>query len=53
MATIQRPVERAATALPAEEPGGWSSWLTTVDHKKIGIMYLVVSFFFFKQHQVF
>jgi cytochrome c oxidase subunit I len=47
MATIQRPVERAATALPAEEPGGWSSWLTTVDHKKIGIIYLVASFFFF------
>jgi cytochrome c oxidase subunit I len=47
MATIQRPVEQAAAVKPAEEPGGWSSWLTTVDHKKIGIMYLVVSFFFF------
>jgi len=47
MATIQRPVGQAAAVLPAEEPGGWLSWLTTVDHKKIGIMYLVVSFFFF------
>ena len=47
MATIQRPVEQAAAVKPAEEPGGWSSWLTTVDHKKIGIMYLVVAFFFF------
>jgi len=47
MATIQRPVEKAAAVKPMEEPGGWSSWLTTVDHKKIGIMYLVVSFFFF------
>src|SRR3954453_19674385 len=47
MATIQRPVEQAAGVVPAEEPGGWCSWLTTVDHKKIGIMYLVVSFFFF------
>jgi cytochrome c oxidase subunit I len=47
MATIQRPVEQAAAVTSAGEPTGWSSWLTTVDHKKIGIMYLVVSFFFF------
>ena len=26
---------------------GWRSWVTTVDHKKIGIMYGVASFFFF------
>jgi cytochrome c oxidase subunit 1 len=26
---------------------GWRSWLTTVDHKKIGIMYGAVSIFFF------
>ncbi len=26
---------------------GWSSWLTTVDHKKIGIMYGYAAFFFF------
>jgi cytochrome c oxidase subunit 1 len=26
---------------------GWMEWLTTVDHKKIGILYLVGSFFFF------
>ena len=25
---------------------GWKSWLTTVDHKKIGIMYGAASFFF-------
>jgi cytochrome c oxidase subunit I len=25
---------------------GWKSWLTTVDHKKIGIMYFVSSFIF-------
>ena len=47
MATIQRPVEQAAAVKPSKEPTGWSSWLTTVDHKKIGIMYLVVAFFFF------
>ena len=26
---------------------GWTSWLTTVDHKKIGIMYFVTALFFF------
>jgi cytochrome c oxidase subunit 1 len=25
---------------------GWRSWVTTVDHKKIGIMYGVIAFFF-------
>jgi len=25
---------------------GWKSWFTTVDHKKIGIMYGAASFFF-------
>ena len=27
--------------------GGWKSWLFTVDHKKLGIMYGVTSFIFF------
>lgn len=27
--------------------GGWKSWLTTVDHKKIGIMYFVAALIFF------
>ena len=26
---------------------GWRAWVTTVDHKKIGIMYGVAAFFFF------
>ncbi|MCB1014861.1 MAG: hypothetical protein KDB10_07050, partial [Acidimicrobiales bacterium] len=26
---------------------GWRSWVTTVDHKKIGIMYGYAAFFFF------
>ena len=30
-----------------EEPGGWLAWLTTTDHKKIGIMYFFVTFLFF------
>jgi cytochrome c oxidase subunit I len=29
------------------EPTGWTSWVTTTDHKKIGIMYLVTTFVFF------
>ncbi len=29
------------------EPKGWVSWVTTTDHKKIGIMYLVLTFVFF------
>jgi cytochrome c oxidase subunit 1 len=47
MATIQRPVEKVSVPRPVNEPTGWSSWLTTVDHKKIGIIYLVAAFFFF------
>ncbi len=30
-----------------EPQTGWLSWLTTTDHKKIGIMYLVATFMFF------
>lgn len=30
-----------------KEPKGWKSWLTTVDHKRIGIMYMVAAMTFF------
>jgi len=30
-----------------ERPGGWLGWLTTTDHKKIGLMYLIATFIFF------
>src|ERR687893_3253635 len=30
-----------------ERPTGWLSWLTTTDHKRIGIMYLFATFLFF------
>ena len=30
-----------------ERPRGWLEWLTTTDHKKIGIMYLFATFIFF------
>ena len=40
----------ASIALPRSEaraPSGVMAWLTTVDHKKIGILYLYTTFFFF------
>jgi cytochrome c oxidase subunit 1 len=30
-----------------DEPKGWLAWLTTTDHKRIGIMYFVATFVFF------
>jgi cytochrome c oxidase subunit I len=30
-----------------ERPTGWLSWLTTTDHKRIGILYLYATFLFF------
>ena len=58
MATTELPTSAPAVAAPAalpqiaarsvERPGtGWRSWVTTTDHKKIGIMYLVMTFVFF------
>jgi len=32
---------------PAPRPSGIWSWVTTVDHKRIGILYLFTTFFFF------
>ncbi len=45
MAVIERPAE-----LTAPEPSFGAKvmdWLTTTDHKKIGILYIVTAFFFF------
>jgi cytochrome c oxidase subunit I len=55
MATRDYVAERAATDGRPEiamrglrdRPSGWLSWLTTTDHKKIGIMYLYATFLFF------
>ena len=63
MAIIERPTPATlapagapAVATPATSYGvfrrpvhstGWKSWLFTIDHKKLGIMYGVVSMFFF------
>jgi cytochrome c oxidase subunit I len=59
MALIERPAQRAlvpAVATPSTtygvfrrpvESSGWKSWLFTVDHKKIGIMYGATALVFF------
>ncbi len=60
MATIDHAPERSPIGLNGgagrpeivmrgikERPTGWLSWITTVDHKRIGIMYLVASLMFF------
>jgi cytochrome c oxidase subunit 1 len=47
MATLERQVGHTPTLVPSKELPGWLGWLTTVDHKKIGIMYIVSAFFFF------
>jgi cytochrome c oxidase subunit 1/cytochrome c oxidase subunit I+III len=33
--------------VPAEIPSAWLAWISTVDHKRIGILYLVTTLFFF------
>ncbi|MDI3318052.1 MAG: cytochrome c oxidase subunit I [Bacillota bacterium] len=45
MATAERALPRVEARAPSER--GLLSWLTTVDHKRIGILYLVTSFAFF------
>ena len=61
MAIIERPTPVTEAALPAPATPtrtfgalrrpvattGWKSWVFTVDHKKLGIMYGVVAMFFF------
>ncbi|HEX5871326.1 MAG TPA: cytochrome c oxidase subunit I, partial [Longimicrobium sp.] len=45
-ATVAAPHHHTHTAGPAEPTGLWS-WITTVDHKRIGILYGVTAFIFF------
>jgi cytochrome c oxidase subunit I len=46
MATTELPAPALPEA-PHEEPGGLVDWLTTVDHKKIGLLYIFTSFAIF------
>jgi cytochrome c oxidase subunit I len=49
--TTEAPEPRArpqiATRTVVREARGWRSWVTTVDHKRIGILYLFTTFLFF------
>jgi cytochrome c oxidase subunit I len=45
MASTAFPQSR--TAKPPKEDVGFWSWFSTVDHKKLGILYIVFSMFFF------
>src|SRR5258707_14384950 len=48
MATAQlAPVPQITVSRVQRAPRGWTSWFTTTDHKRIGIMYMVTTFVFF------
>ena len=47
MAAISTPVPQARFAARWDKSRGVLGWITTVDHKKIAIMYLYTTFFFF------
>src|SRR5881398_992621 len=42
-----KPIPQVAAREARREGTGWTSWITTTDHKRIGIMYLVLTFAFF------
>jgi cytochrome c oxidase subunit 1 len=45
--TTDRPTAAAAPDDPGRRPGGLVGWITTTDHKRIGILYCVTSFAYF------
>jgi len=47
MATYVAPVPQLVTHRAEPPARGWTSWITTTDHKRIGIMYMVTTFVFF------
>src|ERR1700753_4522978 len=47
MATYVAPVPQVTAHKAEREATGWTSWITTTDHKRIGIMYIVTTFVFF------
>ncbi|MBA2528482.1 MAG: cytochrome c oxidase subunit I [Euzebyales bacterium] len=46
-AVTERPTTRRSVFSRPTAETGWWSWMTTVDHKKIGVLYWVTAFFFF------
>src|ERR1700686_170477 len=47
MATYVAPIPQVTTHKVERGARGWTSWITTTDHKRIGIMYMVTTFVFF------
>src|ERR1035437_2244055 len=47
MATYASPIPQITAHSAEREPRGWTSWITTTGHKRIGIMYMVTTFVFF------
>jgi cytochrome c oxidase subunit I len=47
LAVRTRPRAQVAARELRREPKGWTSWITTTDHKRIGILYLYTTFLFF------
>jgi cytochrome c oxidase subunit I len=47
MATYTAPIPQITAHRAGHEAHGWTSWFTTTDHKRIGIMYMVTTFVFF------
>src|SRR3989475_11725141 len=47
MAVYAAPVPIVSVDRVEPEPRGWTSWVTTTDHKRIGILYMVTTFVFF------
>jgi cytochrome c oxidase subunit I len=47
MTTLTAPVPQVTAHRVEPEARGWTSWITTTDHKRIGIMYMVTTFVFF------
>ena len=47
MAVVTGARSRSFLARPTDQVTGWWSWVTTVDHKRIGILYGVTAFIFF------
>src|SRR5690349_3808299 len=46
MATVERQIELSHEAPATSWPGALHGWVTTVDHKKIGIMYILFAVVF-------
>src|SRR5438067_4223650 len=47
MATYTAPAPILSTRRVEPARRGWTSWITTTDHKRIGILYIVTTFVFF------